>query len=75
MDIVDIVDIRVAVDIKLSTSKPILAKSMVRSYSFLKSEADQKIIGSGWRAVGIAHYRCSEVIQRGELSVSSYSLL
>ena len=52
----DIVDIRVAVDIKLSTIKPIHAKSMVRSYRFLKSEAGQKIIGSGWRAVGCGDY-------------------
>ena len=45
----DITDIRVDI-IKLSTIKPIHAKSMVRSYSFLKSEAGQKVIGSGWRA-------------------------
>ena len=38
------------VDIKLSTIKPIHAKSIVRSYTFFKSEEGKKIIASGWRA-------------------------
>jgi len=55
----DIADIRV--DIKLSTIKPIHAKWMVRSYSFFKSEAGQKVIGSGWRAAGDYRYRTDAV--------------
>ena len=67
----DILDIRV--DIKLSTIKPIYAKLMVRPYSFFKSQAGHKIISSGWKAAG--DYRRSEVLQRGELSVSWPSIL
>ena len=56
----DIADARV--DIKLSTIKPIHAKSIVRSYTFFKSEEGKKIIASGWRAAGIteAVKKCRE---------------
>ena len=53
----DIADARV--DIKLST---IHAKSIVRYYTFFKSEEGKNIIASGWRAAGIteAVKKCRE---------------
>ena len=41
------------VDIKLSTIKPLHAKTMTKVYNFFKSSRGKEIIQSGWRASGI----------------------
>ena len=57
---IDIADARV--DIKMSTLKPIHARSIARSYSYFKSDHGRRIIASGWRAAGItgAVKKCRE---------------
>ena len=48
---VDVADIRV--DTKLSTLKPLHARSLTRSYKYFNSDPGRKIILSGWRGAGI----------------------
>ena len=43
----------VVVDTKLSTVKPLHARTMAKAYDFFRSAQGRKIIASGWRAAGI----------------------
>ena len=41
------------VDTKLSTVKPLHAKTMAKAFDFFRSDHGKKIISSGWKAAGI----------------------